>query len=84
MLNNWVRTSPVGHGTTLGAPIGADDVGIALTELTDKAALLKKGHDNGQCGVKIEITTPEFKGFCETKATMSSTSSPSIRNAAGR
>ncbi len=53
----------VGHGMTWAQSMGADDIGIALTELTDKVSTRLQGMINGAHGVKIEITTPEFKGF---------------------
>lgn len=45
---------------------GADDIGIALTELTDKVSTAKKVMIPAR-GVKIEITTPEFKRFSRQK-----------------
>ena len=63
--------------------MGADDLGIALTELTDKVSTRLRRHDKWARGVKIEITTPEFKRFSKQKRLPSPISSPAaFRNAA--
>ena len=74
----------VGHGMTFRRNLmGADDVGIALTELTDKVSTRLRRHDKWARGVKIEITTPEFKRFSKQKRLPSPISSPAaFRNAA--
>ena len=74
----------VGHGMTFRRNLsGADDIGIALTELTDKVSTRLRRHDKWARGVKIEITTPEFKRFSRQKRLPSPINSPAaFRNAA--
>ena len=74
----------VGHGMTFRRNLkGADDVGIALTELTDKVSTRLRRHKKWARGVKIEITTPEFKRLSRQKRLPSPINSPAaFRNAA--
>ena len=74
----------VGHGMTFRRNLkGADDVGIALTELTDKVSTRLRRHEKWARGVKIEITTPEFKRLSRQKRLPSPINSPAaFRNTA--
>ena len=67
----------VGHGMTFRRNLrGADDIGIALTELTDKVSTRLRRHAKWARGVKIEITTPEFKRLSRQKRLPNPINSP--------
>ena len=67
----------VGHGMTFRRNLrGADDIGLALTELTDKVSTRLRRHEKWACGVKVEITTPEFKRFSRQKRLPNPINSP--------
>lgn len=67
----------VGHGMTFRRNLrGADDIGLALTELTDKVSTRLRRHEKWARGVKVEITTPEFKRFSRQKRLPNPINSP--------
>lgn len=74
----------VGHGMTFRRNLrGADDVGLALTELSDKVSTRLRHHEKWARGVKIELTTPEFKRLSRQKRVPSPINSPAaFRNIA--
>lgn len=74
----------VGHGMTFRRNLrGADDVGLAMTELSDKVSTRLRHHEKWARGVKIEITTPEFKRLSRQKRVPSPINSPAaFRNIA--
>ncbi len=75
--NNREDIKSVGHGMTFRRNLrGADDIGIALTELTDKVSTRLRRHEKWARGVKIEITTPEFKRLSRQKRLPNPINSP--------
>lgn len=67
----------VGHGMTFRRNLrGADDIGLALTELTDKVSTRLRRHEKWARGIKVEITTPEFKRFSKQKRLPNPINSP--------
>ncbi|ASS37688.1 DNA polymerase IV [Mogibacterium pumilum] len=74
----------VGHGMTFRRNLkGADDVGLALTELSDKVSTRLRHHEKWARGVKVELTTPEFKRLSRQKRVPSPINSPAaFRNIA--
>ena len=67
----------VGHGMTFRRNLrGADDIGLALTELTDKVSTRLRRHEKWGRGIKVEITTPEFKRFSKQKRLPNPINSP--------
>lgn len=74
----------VGHGMTFRRNLrGVDDIGLALTELTDKVSTRLRRHKKWARGIKIEITTPEFKRLSRQKHLSSPINSPAaFRNTA--
>lgn len=74
----------VGHGMTFRRNLrGVDDVGLALTELTDKVSTRLRRHEKWARGVKVELTTPEFKRLSRQKRLPSPINSPAaFRNTA--
>mgnify|MGYP000870436598 FL=1 len=67
----------VGHGMTFRRNLrGDDDIGLALTELTDKVSTRLRRHEKWARGIKVEITTPEFKRFSKQKRLPNPINSP--------
>ena len=67
----------VGHGMTFRRNLqGPDDIGIALTELTDMVSARLRRHSKWARGVRVEVTTPEFKRLSRQKRLPKPVSSP--------
>lgn len=59
---DWDDVKSVGHGVTFRRNIrGEDDVSLAVTELADWVSTRLRLYEMKAYGVKVEITTPEFR-----------------------
>lgn len=74
----------VGHGMTFRRNLcGTDDINTALIALSDKVSSRLRSYKKWANGVKIEITTPEFKRFSKQKRLTTSISNPTAIKDAG-
>lgn len=74
----------VGHGMTFRRDLnGPDDINIALIALADKVSSRLRRYKKWANGIKIEITTPEFKKFSKQKKLPTSIGNPTAIRAVG-